>query len=199
MGRKVNTLENILSRAIRDEEKGCLLYITSLNKKGYPLVSFNNKTYKASRLVYEMLYGVIKDEQEIDHTCYERRCVERTHLRALTHRENVLHSKTYDEKRNHRLRTLIGEHPQVKFFPILLTLNDLGALWHCGSIANVRKCLRTMSSAFPNEFCYERFKAGRGRKPALYAIGIQPSLIDTLLNEDAQRETPAEDILTFAA
>ena len=71
MGRKVNTLENILSRAIRDEEKGCLLYITSLNKKGYPLVSFNNKTYKASRLVYEMLYGVIKDEQEIDHTCYD--------------------------------------------------------------------------------------------------------------------------------
>jgi hypothetical protein len=57
--------------------------------------------------------------------------------------------------------------------------------------------LLTMSRAFPAEFFYERFKAGRGRSPDLYAIGIQPSLIDKLSNEDERRETPAEDIMTL--
>jgi hypothetical protein len=56
-----------------------------------------------------------------------------------------------------------------------------------------------MSRAFPEEFFYERFAAGRGRNPDLYAIGIQPSLIDKLSNEDEQRETPAADIITLVA
>ena len=61
------------------------------------------------------------------------------------------------------------------------------------------KLLRTMSHAFPAEFHYERFKAGRGSKPALYAIGIHASLIDKLSHEDERRENPAEDILTLVA
>ena len=47
----------------------------------------------------------------------------------------------------------------------------------------------------PEEFFYERFEAGGGSKPAVYAIGIHASLIDKLSNEDALRETPVEDIM----
>jgi len=56
-----------------------------------------------------------------------------------------------------------------------------------------------MGSAYPEEVFYERFDAGRGSNAALYAIGIQPSLIDTLSNEDEQRETLTEDIMTLVA
>jgi hypothetical protein len=56
-----------------------------------------------------------------------------------------------------------------------------------------------MSRAFPNEFFLELFKEGQGRNPDLYVIGIQPSLIDKLSNEEALRKTPAEDIAILVA
>jgi hypothetical protein len=117
----------------------------------------------------------------------------------LTHRQNVIQIKAYVEKRIQRIKQLIETYTQIQLFPILITLEELEALWDCGSIANVQARLRTMSRAFPEEFFYERFAAGQGRNPDLYAIGIQPSLIAKLSNEDALRETPAEDILTLVA
>jgi hypothetical protein len=103
------------------------------------------------------------------------------------------------EKRHQRIKQLIETYPQVTSFPVLLTLPELQALWACTCTANVKQLLRTMTRAFPQGFFYERLKAGQGRNPDLYAIGIQPSLIDKLSNEDALRETPAEGIMTLVA
>jgi hypothetical protein len=145
--------------------------------------------------MYKWRYGAIPEGCEIDHACYNRRCLEPTHLRALSHRENVIHSKTYDEKRHQRLRTFIDAYPQVTSFPVVLTLPELQVLWECKSTGNVKKLLQTMSRAFPNEFFLELFKPGQGGAPDLYAIGIQPSLIEKLSNEEALRETPTKDIV----
>ena len=198
MSRPVNSLENIFSRTIRDEESGCLLYTGAVNEKGYPRISLQGKNRIGSNAVYEMAYGTIS-EGEVDHICHVRRCVEPTHLRALTHRQNVIHIKAYMEKRHQRIKQLIETYPQISQCPLLITLADLEALWDCGSIANVKERLLTMSRAYPEEFFYERFKEGQGRNPALYAIGIQPSLIDKLSNEDEQRETLAEGIMLLVA
>src|SRR5262249_52688729 len=198
MPRGINTLQNIFSRTIRDEESGCLLYMGALDKDGYPKISYQGRMRLGSHVVYELIHGTIS-EGEIDHICYVRRCLEPTHLRALSHRENVLHSKTYDEKRHRRLKTFIDAYPQVTSFPVLLTLPELQVLWECMNTGNVKKRLQTMSRAFPNEFFLELFKPGEGRNPDLYTIGIQPSLIDKLSNEDTLRETPAEDIMTLVA
>ena len=146
-----------------------------------------------------MVHGTIPEGHEVDHICHVRRCVEPTHLRALTHRQNVIHIKTYVEKRNQRIKQLIETYPQIRLFPILITLPDLKALWDCGSITSVKARLQTMSKAYPEEFFYERFEAGKDSNLDLYAIGIQPSLIDKLSNEDALRETPAEDIMPLVA
>jgi len=199
MGRAANSIEHILSNTIRDEESGCLLYTLSVNEKGYPLASFKDKTCRASRLVYQMWHGEIPKGTDIDHVCYNRRCLEPTHLRALSHRENVIHIKAYVEKRHQRIKQLIESYPQIKHFPILITLEELEALWDCGSTAHVKARLRTMSRAYPEEFFYERFAAGRGRNPDLYAIGIHASLIDKLSNEDKLRVMPAEDLMTLVA
>src|SRR5712691_9255630 len=199
MSRGMNTLQNILSKTIRDEESGCLLYTGALDKDGYPRISLQGKKRMGSDAVYEMVYGAIPEGQEVDHICYVRHCLEPTHLRALTHRENVLHSKTNDEKRHRRLKQFLDAYPQVHGFPVLLTLPELQGLWECSCTGNVKTYLLTMSDAFQNEFCYERFKAGQGRNPDLYAIGIHVALIDKLSNEDEQRETQAEDIMTLVA
>ena len=199
MPRGINTLQNIFSRTIRDDENGCLLFTGALDKDGYPRISYQGRMWLGSHVVYKLYYGAIPEGCEIDHRCYNRRCLEPTHLRPLSHRENVMHSKTYDEKRHQRLRTFIDAYPQVTSFPVVLTLPELQGLWECTCTGNVKKLLRTMSSAFPEEFFYERFKEGRGRSPDLYAIGMQPSLIDKLSNEDVLRETPAEHIMTLVA
>ena len=199
MGRKANSPAHIYLRTMRDTENGCLLSMRAVDKDGYPRISLQGTSRFGSHVSYECAYGSIPEGYEVDHSCYNRRCVEPTHLRLLTHRQNVIHIKAYMEKRHQRIKQLIETYPQIKFFPMLITLADLDALWNCGSIANVKGRLLTMSRAFPEEFFYEPFEAGRGSKSALYTIGIQPSLIDKLLNEDKQRETPAEDIMTVAA
>jgi hypothetical protein len=198
MPRRTNTLQNIRSNSIRDEENGCLLYMGALDKDGYPRISLQGKNRIGSNAVYEMVYGTIS-EGEVDHICHVRRCIEPSHLRVLTHRQNVIHIKAYMEKRQQRLRTFIDAYPQAEFFPVLITSTRLKELWECGRNRNTGALLLTMSRAYPEEFFYERFKEGQGRNPDLYAIGIQPSLIDTLLNEDEQRETSAEQIIPLVA
>src|SRR5215470_5535806 len=107
MGRKINSLENILSRTHRDEDTGCLIYTGAVNEKGYPMISSQGKMRRANRLVYKMWYGAVPEGCEIDHTCYNRRCIERTHLRPLTHKENVIKIERYEILRDVRLHVLL--------------------------------------------------------------------------------------------
>lgn len=199
MPRSINTLKNILSHTLRDEASGCLLYTRGLDKDGYPKISLQGKMGLGSHFVFALSYGAIPEGYEVDHICHVRRCVEPTHLRLLTHKQNVIQIKSYVEKRHQRLKRFIEAYPHVTSFPVLLTLPELQVLWACQSTGNVKQLLQTMGSAFSEEFFYERFEAGRRSKPALYAIGIHPDLIDRLSNEDERRETAAEDIMTFAA
>src|SRR5262249_42346884 len=141
MPRGINTIQNILSKTIRDEESGCLLYMGALDKDGYPKISYQGRMRLGSHVVYEMIHGTIS-EGEIDHICHVRRCVEPTHLRALSHRENVIHSKTHDEKRYHRVRTFIDAYPQAEFSPVLISSTRLRELWGC--TGGVRELLQTM-------------------------------------------------------
>ena len=199
MPRGINTLQNIFARTIRDAESGYLLYMGRLDENGYARISCQGKNRIGSDAVYEMVYGPIPEGYEVDHICHNRRCVEPSHLRLLTHRQNVIYIKAYVEKRQQRIKQLLDVYPLVTSFPVLLTLPELQVLWACTCTANVKQLLQTMGRAFPEEFCYERLKEGQGRNPDLYAIGIQPSLIDKLFNEDALRETPAEDIMALVA
>src|SRR5215831_2145284 len=94
MPQGINTLQNIFSRTIRDDENGCLLFTGALDKDGYPRISLEGETGLGSQVVFKLYYGAIPAGHEVDHICYVRCCVEPSHLRLLTHRENVLHSKT---------------------------------------------------------------------------------------------------------
>src|SRR5262249_12851060 len=122
MSRPVNTIENIMSNTIRDEESGCLLYTKALDKDGYPRISLEGETGLGSQVVFKLYYGAIPAGHEVDHICHVRRCVEPSHLRLLTHRQNVIYIKAYVQKRNQRIKQLIETCTQIKLFPILITL-----------------------------------------------------------------------------
>jgi hypothetical protein len=196
MSRPLNTLANILSNTVRDEESGCLLYQGTLDKQGYAKVSYQGSMRLGSRVVFELFYGPIITG-EVDHVCHVRRCVSPRHLRLLTHRDNVIHIKTYTDKRLRRLRTLLDVYPHVTECPVLLTAHELQNLWQCTT--EPTKLLRTMSHAFPEDFHYERFTPGRGSKPAVYAIAVHESLIAKLPSEDTQQATAAQDRIAFVA
>jgi hypothetical protein len=186
MSRKTNSLDNIMSNTIRDDDSGCLLYMGRLDEDGYARISCQGKNRIGSDAVYEMVYGPIPEGYEVDHICHVRRCVEPTHLRALSHRQNVIYIKAYVEKRNQRLKQLIETYSQIQLFPLLITLADLKVLWSCGSTAHVKACLQTMTRAYPEEFFYEQFQfpaEEQGKEPALYTLGLQPSLIKRLFGE----------------
>ena len=195
MGRKPNCLENILSRTIRDEESGCLLYTGAVNEKGYPRISSQGKMRIGSDVVYEMWYGAIPDGCEIDHTCYNRRCIERTHLRPLTHKENIIRTERYEILRDVRLHVLLALYPQIEFFPITITSVELRNLWGCQSY-NVAKVLHTMTDAYPAAFVWRPLRKGRqGRKPAIFELQITSSLADKLLNEEEEVFTSVVETL----
>ena len=57
MPRGINTIQNILSKTIRDEESGCLLYMGALDKDGYPKISYQGRMRLGSHVVYELIHG----------------------------------------------------------------------------------------------------------------------------------------------
>ena len=78
------------SRISIDEETGCWNWTGYVAKNGYGKITYNKKSYKAHRLVYELLVKPIETGLQIDHLCRNRRCVNPTHLEEVTQKENIL-------------------------------------------------------------------------------------------------------------
>lgn len=70
---------------------------TWLNNKGYAICIAGGKLWLAHRLTWTEMNGEIPVGLEVDHdaiVCGNRWCDEITHLRLLTHRENLLAGDT---------------------------------------------------------------------------------------------------------
>lgn len=74
-----------------DESSGCWLWTASVHAvNGYSVfMAYKPKIVRGHRWSYEHFIGPIPDGLEIDHVCRVRRCVNPSHLRAVTKIQNA--------------------------------------------------------------------------------------------------------------
>ena len=87
----------IMSRTKVDPDTGCIVHLSGVNPvTGYSSigVSIDRRAIRlyAHRVTWTHMRGPIPDGYTIDHLCRRRDCVNVDHLRAVTHRVNVLAS-----------------------------------------------------------------------------------------------------------
>jgi hypothetical protein len=81
----------------------CWLWIGALTE-GYGFLKVKGKNIRAHRLMYEHVYGEIKEDYVIHHKCHNKRCVSPFHLEMVTREHNVSEAQTKTHcKRGHEL------------------------------------------------------------------------------------------------
>ena len=73
-----------------DCESGCWLWNKSKNIKGYGTIFAHGRATRVHRFSYESFYGPVPKGLVLDHICRVRNCVNPTHLRLVTNKENIL-------------------------------------------------------------------------------------------------------------
>ena len=77
---------------------GCWEWTRCKNEKGYGLLTFRYKVWRAHRLFYTICVGPVPEDMELDHLCRNRWCCNPDHLEPVTHRENLLRGGTVTAK-----------------------------------------------------------------------------------------------------
>jgi len=67
----------------------CWNWTGHIIRKGYGYFHFDNKNGLAHRFAYKYWKGEIPKGLEIDHLCNNKKCVNPTHLEAVSHAENM--------------------------------------------------------------------------------------------------------------
>lgn len=79
-------VEALALRTVREGD--CLIWTGALNDKGYGSAWNGRKSEGAHRLAYRLAFGPIPPGKVIDHVCWNRACVEPSHLRAVPQKSN---------------------------------------------------------------------------------------------------------------
>lgn len=83
---------------VKRVDTGCLLYTGKLTSKGYVHVRSDAKVMKFGHLiVYEHHNGPMPKGFETGHTCNVRNCLEWTHLKSVTHLQNIQYAVESNE------------------------------------------------------------------------------------------------------
>ena len=85
--------ERVLNRSVCGPD-GCIVF-TGTPSQTYPRMTYQGKYRRPHRVVYEALVGPIPDGLELDHLCFNRRCVNPNHMEPVTGYENILRGNSF--------------------------------------------------------------------------------------------------------
>ena len=77
---------------------GCLIWTGSLTKGGYGKIYAHGKIVSAHRFAWEKENGPIPEGFQIDHSCYNRACVNHEHLRLASSSQNNANRSHYRKR-----------------------------------------------------------------------------------------------------
>lgn len=77
---------------------GCWNWNFSLKSNGYGQVFRDGKNQYAHRWVYELYFGDIPEDKELDHLCRNKACVNPDHLDLVSHSTNGIRSHYFQER-----------------------------------------------------------------------------------------------------
>ena len=85
----------------------CWIWKGSLSHNGYPQFRFDShKQGRATRFIYEYYKGVIPQNYDIDHLCFNCKCVNPEHLEAVARKVNIKRMFKHQlELNKHKLKT----------------------------------------------------------------------------------------------
>lgn len=74
----------------RSERRGeCLAWTGTKNQDGYGRIRINDRLESVHRVAFEMTGTPIPEGMEVDHTCFNRACIEPRHLRLANRAQNT--------------------------------------------------------------------------------------------------------------
>jgi hypothetical protein len=74
-----------------DNSGECWTWTAARNADGYGRFCIDYKMEYAHRIAYALTNGPIADGMDVDHTCFNKSCVNPSHLREATRKQNTEH------------------------------------------------------------------------------------------------------------
>lgn len=86
--KRLNATERFWKKVSKTDT--CWNWLGTLNESGYPIFFMEHRNYRAHRVSYEWSGHKIPKKFVIDHLCRNTKCVNPSHLRAVTDEVNIL-------------------------------------------------------------------------------------------------------------